>query len=144
MTPQTTKSAGGIVINSDGQILVVNQHGTSWSLPKGHIEENEDILTAAKREIEEESGISELVLIKDLGSYTRYRIGPPGTPEDKTELKTIYLFLFTTSQTHLNPLDPHNPEARWVPIEAVSDLLSHPKDKEYFIQMIPTLISQLD
>lgn len=144
MTHQNiTKSAGGIVINTDGQVLVVSQHGNSWSLPKGHIEDNEDVLAAAKREIEEESGISELVLLKDLGSYTRYRIGPPGTPEDKSELKTIFLFLFTTTQTHLNPSDPHNPEARWVDIDAVSELLTHPKDKDYFLSVIPTIKNAL-
>lgn len=36
-----TKSAGGIVINKNGKILVVSQHGTSWSLPKGHLDEGE-------------------------------------------------------------------------------------------------------
>ena len=32
------------------QVLVVNQRGLSWSLPKGHIEEGEDALDAARRE----------------------------------------------------------------------------------------------
>ncbi|MBI4120361.1 MAG: NUDIX domain-containing protein [Parcubacteria group bacterium] len=52
-----TKSAGGVVVNNDGQILVVSQKGTSWSLPKGHIDEREDVLTAAKREIHEEGQV---------------------------------------------------------------------------------------
>ena len=46
-----TKSAGGVVINSKGEILVVNQEKISWSLPKGHIENNESALKAAKKEI---------------------------------------------------------------------------------------------
>ena len=45
-----TRSAGGVVVNDYGKILVVNQRGTSWSLPKGHIEENESEVEAAKRE----------------------------------------------------------------------------------------------
>ena len=64
-----TYSAGGVVLNGSGQVLVVNQRGNSWSLPKGHIDPGEDALTAARREIYEESGVSELDLVKELGSY---------------------------------------------------------------------------
>ncbi len=129
-----TQSAGGVVINPKGQVLVVNQNGTSWSLPKGHIEEGEDALTAAKREIYEESGVGNLKLVKDLGSYRRYKIGLNGH-EDPTELKTIHMFLFRTDQEVLNPLDSENPEARWVEKDKVADLLTHPKDKEFFLRI---------
>ena len=49
-----TESAGGVVKNKEGKILVVSQRGTSWSLPKGHIEQGEDALQASRREIQEE------------------------------------------------------------------------------------------
>lgn len=47
------------LFNSDGQILLT-QHKKDgvWVLPGGHLEENEDIHTAMKREIREEFGIS--------------------------------------------------------------------------------------
>lgn len=51
-----TKSAGGVVVNQKGEILVVNQDKTSWSLPKGHIDNNESAEVAARREIYEECG----------------------------------------------------------------------------------------
>jgi len=133
---QQTESAGGIVLNREGLVLVVNQNGTSWSLPKGHIEEGEEALAAAKREIYEESGVRELKLIKELGSYQRYRISAAGK-ESQAELKTIHMFLFTTDQTELSPIDPHNPEARWVEKEKVIELLTHQKDKEFFLQHYP-------
>jgi len=117
-----------------GEILVVNQKGTPWSLPKGHIEEGEDAMTAAKREIYEESGIIDLELIKELGTYQRYKIGKDGG-EDKSELKTITTFLFKTNQDFLKPVDLENPEARWVRKEQVSELLTHPKDKEFFMRV---------
>ena len=127
-----TESAGGVVINKKGRVLVVNQRGTSWSLPKGHIEQGEDKFAAALREIEEESGIRRLTLIKDLGSYSRYKIGPGGVKEDTGELKVIHMFLFTTDEEKLCPIDSDHPEARWVYADDVEGLLTHPKDKLFF------------
>ena len=120
-----------MVTNSDGEVLVVSQHGTSWSLPKGHIDPGEDALAAAKREIHEESGIRDLELIRELGTYERYKIGVDGG-EDRSERKVITMFLFRTSEKLLKPLDPENPEARWMERSKVARLLTHEKDKEFF------------
>ncbi|MBP6859202.1 MAG: NUDIX domain-containing protein [Candidatus Magasanikbacteria bacterium] len=129
-----TKSAGGVVKNTKGKILVVSQHGTSWSLPKGHIEDNENTVEAAKREIKEESGVSELEHIKELGTYQRYKIAKDGT-EDLSEFKTITMFLFDTPEENLKPIDPENPVAKWVNKEDVADLLTALKDKEFWLSV---------
>ena len=133
-----TFTAGGVVLNEKGEVLVVNQRGNSWSLPKGHIDPGEDDITAAKREIAEESGITELDYIRPLGTYERFRIGKNGG-EDKSELKQMRFFLFRTKQTKLAPTDPYNPEARWVPRESVSELLTHPRDREFFLSVLSLL-----
>src|SRR6202047_3758810 len=126
-----TRSAGGVVTNDEGEILVVSQRGTSWSLPKGHIDPGENALVAAKREIYEESGIRDLELIRELGTYERHKIGVDGG-DDRSELKVITMFLFRTSEKSLKPVDPDNPEARWVEKGKVVLLLTHEKDKEFF------------
>ncbi|HTL71107.1 MAG TPA: NUDIX domain-containing protein [Candidatus Eisenbacteria bacterium] len=131
-----TFSAGGVVLNRRGQVLVVNQRGNSWSLPKGHIDDGEDDLAAARREILEESGIRELRLVRDLGTYQRHRLSLDGG-DDPGELKVIHLFLFTTREETLAPIDPHNPEARWVDVDEVGSLLTHPKDREFFESVAP-------
>ena len=127
-----TKSAGGIVLSHNNKVLIVNQNYDSWSLPKGHIDSGETALEAAKREIYEESGISKLEYICDLGYYERYKIGLDGN-DDYEELKQIHLFLFKTKQLKLNPIDPMNPEARWCSIEEVKSLLTHEIDRKYFL-----------
>ncbi len=126
-----TISAGGVVLNSRGEVLVTNQSNTSWSLPKGHIDDGENAREAAAREIWEETGVTELVFVRDLGSYDRYRIALDGG-DDMSELKTIHMFLYTTSQIELKPVDEHHPEAVWVAREKVVDLLTHQKDREFF------------
>lgn len=134
-TTKQAKIAGGVVINQDGLVVVVNQRRDSWSLPKGHIDEGENALEAAIREVHEESGISQLELISDLGTYQRYKIALGGG-DDTSELKTISMFLFKTDQSLLSPIDPGNPEARWVNKNEVADLLTHNKDKEFFLSII--------
>jgi ADP-ribose pyrophosphatase YjhB (NUDIX family) len=130
-----TVSSGGVVLNEKGDVLVVSQHGNSWSLPKGKLDPGEDKLSAAKREIYEESGVSELEMIKELGTYKRYKIGLNGG-EDKEEYKTITLFLFKTSQIELDPQDGDNPEAKWVKADQVAPMLTHPRDKEFYEEIM--------
>ena len=134
MNHKITKSAGGVVLNINKEVLIVNQNYDSWSLPKGHIDPGETAFEAAKREIYEESGIKDLKYIKDLGHYERYRIALDGS-DDNGELKKIYLYLFTTKQMELKPIDPMNPEARWGSVDEVYNLLTHQTDKDYFLSV---------
>lgn len=131
-----TESAGGVVVNSKGEIVLVrNGRGLPWwGFPKGHVDEGEEIISAAQREINEETGLTDLILIKKLATYSRFK-GAPDGGEDKNELKNIHMFLFKTNQEFLAPIDPNNPEARWVPREEVLNLLTHLKDKEFFLSV---------
>ncbi len=127
-----TESAGGVVLNNKGEVAVVSQRGDSWSLPKGHLDPGENAHETALREIEEECGITRLEYVRDLGSYERFRIAKGGVGDDPSELKRLHMFLFKTDAEELAPIDPENPEARWVPIDEVANLLTHVKDKEFF------------
>lgn len=127
-----TRSAGGVVLNDRGQVIIVNQKNNSWSLPKGHIDPGEDAIKAAQREIYEESGVKNLVLVKSLGGYTR-RSG------NGAEIKNISMFLFKTDQEKLKPADPENPGAVWIDKDKVTDILTYPKDKKFFIKILGEL-----
>jgi 8-oxo-dGTP diphosphatase len=120
--------AGGIIINQKMQVAVVNQNKDSWSLPKGHIDPGETELETAKREIYEETGITKLHYIQPIGNYGRYRIGLDGS-DDLSEHKKLI------------PIDPHNPEAKWVDYDKVEALLTHPEDKKFYVNSIPLWIN---
>ncbi len=118
------------MLNKEGKVLVVQQQMNTWSLPKGHVDSGEDILETAKREIYEESGITELKYVKKFGVYER------NTLANIDELKTIHILLFRTKQTNLKPVDSKNPKALWVDKDEVADILTHPKDKEFFLSVV--------
>ena len=59
-------AAGGVVI-IDNQFVAIERNGIP-DLPKGHIEKGESPEVAALREVEEETGIKDLVIIKELPS----------------------------------------------------------------------------
>jgi ADP-ribose pyrophosphatase YjhB (NUDIX family) len=128
---EVSKSAGGVIVGPHGKIAVVNQDNITWSLPKGRLEQGEDEMTAAVREIEEETGLTKVKFIKRLGEYERHPMDKH-KQDIKNKLRHVTFFLFTTEETELSPKDPANPAARWVLINEVEDLLTHRKDKEFF------------
>ncbi|OWK99128.1 NUDIX hydrolase [Kaistella haifensis DSM 19056] len=58
---KVVEAAGGVVSNKNGEILFIHRIG-KWDLPKGKIEKGESLEQAALREVEEETGLSELIL----------------------------------------------------------------------------------
>lgn len=59
------KAGGGLVYNSKGEILFILRSG-KWDLPKGGIEKNEEMEETAIREVEEETGVNGLEIVRKL------------------------------------------------------------------------------
>lgn len=55
------EASGGIVYNKNNEILFIHRLG-KWDLPKGKLEKNESIEDNALREVEEETGLENLIL----------------------------------------------------------------------------------
>lgn len=117
-----------VCVVAQGSLLKGN---LTWSLPKGHQDEGEELIDTAKREIYEETGLKDITFLSEFGFYERFRTSFGGG-NDESELKKIYMYYFTTTENDLNPIDDFNPEARWVTIDKVAELLTHEKDKEFF------------
>lgn len=64
-------AGGGKVYNDNGDILFIYRNGR-WDLPKGKIDGKETIEAAALREVEEETGVKDLKIVKPL--ETTYHI----------------------------------------------------------------------
>ena len=85
-------AAGGIVAK-DGKIAIIVRNSLP-DLPKGHIEKGETPENAALREVEEETGIGKLQIVKELPStWHCYQVG------DEWRLKRTYWYLMSTDET---------------------------------------------
>jgi ADP-ribose pyrophosphatase YjhB (NUDIX family) len=59
-------AAGGVAYNEQGAILMIFRRG-KWDLPKGKLDEGEDIEACALREVSEETGLQKLTLNGKIG-----------------------------------------------------------------------------
>jgi 8-oxo-dGTP pyrophosphatase MutT (NUDIX family) len=127
------KSAGGVVLGAGGTIVLVrNQVSTKWFFPKGGIDEGEDDETAARREIEEEAGLTNLEYLGDLGTYTRPRIHKDGS-YDTNEMKEIHMFLFSMDESQTPTASHEIAEVCLAPYMDVAELLEDAKDRVWFM-----------
>ncbi|MBQ1200695.1 MAG: NUDIX domain-containing protein [Alistipes sp.] len=91
------EAAGGIVENELGEMLLIYRR-ERWDLPKGHIDAGEDALSAAIREIAEETGVVGLNFVAPIGN-TLHAYNVYG----KWELKLTHWFAFSCHSSSTTP-----------------------------------------
>ena len=111
------EAAGGLVFNQANEILAIYRLG-KWDLPKGKVEDGETIDKAARREVEEECGISNLKLEEELTStYHTYWMN------NSWMLKRSYWFKMTYSGNEkLVPQTEEDIEdVNWIPTNKLDE-----------------------
>jgi ADP-ribose pyrophosphatase YjhB (NUDIX family) len=103
-------AGGGLVSNRRGDFLLISRNGL-WDLPKGHQDPGEDISVTALREVQEETGIDEL-LLRDLICITDHCYIRDG----KWHLKHTWWYdMLYTNPTDLTPQTEEDiTKAAWV------------------------------
>ena len=127
------RAAGGIVLG-DGAVvaMICHKNGTgTWFFPKGRVEPGEDEETTARREIEEETGLTDLEYLDDFGTYERYHMSPAGVNE-RTEIKEIRMFLFAAKANGNIRPDHEIAAVKWVPISRVAQECGSVRDRAWF------------
>lgn len=115
------RAAGGVVTNSRGELLMIRLRNR-WDLPKGHIETGEDSLSAALREVEEETGI-EAEIIDNAPLYTTWHAYDT---YGEWELKSTDWWRMRTAQTETpQPQEDEGiTEVRWMNNAARAEALN--------------------
>ena len=114
-------AAGGVVLRREDRrvYLALAREGDipPFVLPKGEVEPDESLEAAARREILEEVGLSDLQLIGPLGELERLSY-------DKRYWTQAHYFLFTTTQKDGIPTDTqHHAAVWWFPLDELPVML---------------------
>ena len=114
------EAAGGLVKRTDNKLLFIFRNN-KWDLPKGGVEKKELIINAAKREVTEETGVSDIIVEKKISET--YHIFKKGK---RFRLKKTYWFKMST--TYMGKTNPQTEEGiektKWVSNKNIEDILN--------------------
>lgn len=114
-------AAGGLVRTENDELLLIFRRG-KWDLPKGKLDENEQIDVCAVREVKEETGLQKVEIEKPLSiTYHTYH------QEGKHILKESHWYLMkTANQTNLVPqLEEDIEKCEWVPVDQLAPYMEN-------------------
>lgn len=109
------QAAGGLVYTDNDELLLIFRRG-KWDLPKGKLDEGEDLPACAVREVAEETGLSNVTIEKPLTvTYHTY------WQKDTHILKESHWYLMKTPEAlALNPqIEEDIERCDWIPVSAL-------------------------
>ena len=124
---------GIVVLNKDNKVFVakrIDNPKNFWQMPQGGVDKNEDYLSAAYRELEEETSIKSVELISELDGFITYDLpdhllGIIWKGRYKGQTQKWYLMRFTGNDEEINIKTKH-PEFlqwKWVELDQITDLV---------------------
>ena len=124
---------GIIVLNKDNKVLVakrIDNPKNFWQMPQGGIDEGEDILKAAYRELDEETSIKNVELIKELDGTITYElpdhlIGIIWKGKFRGQKQKWFLMRFVGEDKEIN-IKTKNPEFldwKWIDIDQITEVV---------------------
>ena len=134
------KGVGMMVFNDDKKIFVGKRidNQKAWQMPQGGVDENEGCLSAAKRELYEETGIQSIRIIekskeKYIYDLPKYLLGKIWKGKYKGQRQRWFLikFLGPDSEINLNQKCPEFNEWKWVDIDELPKIIVPFKKKLY-------------
>ena len=124
---------GIIVINSENKIFVakrIDNPKNFWQMPQGGVNEGEDFLKAAYRELEEETSIKNVELIKELEGTITYELpdrllGIIWTGKYRGQKQKWFLMRFVGQEEEIN-VETKNPEFldwKWIELDQITEVV---------------------
>ncbi|MEM7372365.1 MAG: NUDIX domain-containing protein [Bacteroidota bacterium] len=128
-------AAGGIVENEQGAFLAIYTRNR-WTFPKGHVEEGESIPDAGIREVQEETGLKTVSIVRPLcNTLHTFRA------KKKWKLKTTHWYLMkgTVTERLLPQEEEHIEAVEWVSPQQWEKIKHtfYPQNRWLFEQVIP-------
>ena len=124
---------GIVVLNKENKVFVakrIDNPKNFWQMPQGGVDEGEDFLKAAYRELEEETSIKNVKLIKELDGTITYELPDrllgliwKGKYRGQKQKWFLMRFVGSDSEINIKTKHPEFLEWKWVELDKITDLV---------------------
>jgi putative (di)nucleoside polyphosphate hydrolase len=124
---------GIVVLNKENKVFVakrIDNPGNFWQMPQGGIDKGEDFLKAAYRELDEETNIKSVKIIKELDDLTTYELPNhllgiiwKGKYRGQKQKWFLMRFIGEEKEININTKNPEFLEWKWVEIDQITELV---------------------
>ena len=124
---------GIVVLNKDNKVFVakrIDNPKNFWQMPQGGINKDEDFLTAAYRELKEETNIKSVKLVKELDELITYELPPyllgiiwKGKYKGQKQKWFVMKFIGDDSEINIKTKHPEFLEWKWIELNHITDVV---------------------
>ena len=124
---------GIVVLNKENKVFVakrIDNPKNFWQMPQGGVDEGEDFLKAAYRELEEETSIKSVELIKELDGTITYELPDrllgliwKGKYRGQKQKWFLMRFVGSDSEINIKTKHPEFLEWKWVELDKITELV---------------------
>ena len=124
---------GIVVLNKENKVFVakrIDNPKNFWQMPQGGVDKGEDFLKAAYRELEEETSIKNVKLIKELDGTITYELPDrllgliwKGKYRGQRQKWFLMRFVGMDNEINIQTKHPESLEWKWVDLDKITDLV---------------------
>ena len=124
---------GIVVLNKDNKVFVakrIDNPKNFWQMPQGGIEKGENYLVAAIRELEEETSIKNVKLIKELDGLIDYELPNnllgiiwKGKYRGQRQKWFLMKFLGEDKEINIKTKNPEFLDWKWIELDKITDVV---------------------
>ena len=132
---------GVVVLNKENKVFVGKRKDNpidKWQMPQGGVDEGEDLISAMKRELSEETGIKNITLLKEVEGWSEYELPDyllgkiwKGKYRGQRQKWFIVRFVGKDNEINLETKNPEFIEWQWVEIDRLPVVIVGFKKKVY-------------
>tara|TARA_Y100000022_G_C13220837_1_gene362323 strand:- start:472 stop:975 length:504 start_codon:yes stop_codon:yes gene_type:complete len=124
---------GIVVLNNENKVFVakrIDNPKNFWQMPQGGVDEGESFLQAAYRELEEETGIKEVKLIKEIDEILSYELPShllgiiwKGKYKGQKQKWFVMKYLGNDRDINIKTNSPEFLEWKWIDLNKITDVV---------------------
>ena len=124
---------GIVILNKENKIFVakrIDNPKNFWQMPQGGVDKDEDFLSAAYRELEEETSIKDVELIKEIDEILIYELPKHllgiiwnGKYKGQKQKWFIMRYLGTDDKININTKKPEFLEWKWIDLDMITEVV---------------------